>query len=122
MGTTLLVLTVVSLATSLAIWVSIAVAAAVLELGMKKTFSWKLLSEIKSNMAASVKSMPVCMAVCTIMVFASYALSLRARPSAEKSGCACRCEKCENAARRVEAVIRYLALDDEDLYGDKENN
>ena len=36
--------------------------------------------------------------------------------------CTCQCRKCKVAAERVEAVIRYLELNDKDLYGVKEND
>lgn len=70
----------------------------------------------------SIKSQFVIMAVYTI-IFALCAFDVTEKISAENSGeCTCQCMKCKATAERVEAVIRYLALDDEDLYGVKEND
>lgn len=73
-------------------------------------------------MSWSVKSAFVVMAVCMI-VFAPCAFDAAEKISAANRGeCTCQCKKCKAVAERVEAVIRYLALDDEDLYGVKEND
>ena len=70
----------------------------------------------------SIKSMLAVMAVCMI-VFVPFAFDAAEKISAANNGkCTCQCSKCKATAERVEAVIRYLALDDEDLYGIKEND
>ena len=102
----------------------ISILAAVTELSIREVFSPKLFSEIWSNLMTSwsIKSQFVIMAVYTI-IFTICAFDVTEKISAENNGeCTCQCRKCKATAERVEAVIRYLALDDEDLYGVKEND
>lgn len=115
---------VLSVVVSSATWFLISILIAITELSIREIFSPKLFSEIWSNltMSWSIKSAFVVMAVCMI-VFAPCAFDAAEKISAANRGeCTCQCKKCKAAAERVEAVIRYLALDDEDLYGVKEND
>jgi len=115
---------VLSAVVSSAMWFLISIMIAITELSIREIFSPKLFSEIWSNltMSWSIKSAFVVMAVCMI-VFAPCAFDAAEKISAANRGeCTCQCKKCKAAAERVEAVIRYLALDDEDLYGVKEND
>jgi len=115
---------VLSAVVGFAMWFLISALVAVKELPVREVFSAKLFSEIRSNltMSWSVKSAFAVMAVCMI-VFAPCAFDAAEKISAANRGeCTCQCKKCKAVAERVEAVIRYLALDDEDLYGVKEND
>lgn len=115
---------VLSAVVSSATWFLISILIAITELSIREIFSPKLFSEIWANltMSWSIKSAFVVMAVCMI-VFAPCAFDAAEKISAANRGeCTCQCKKCKAAAERVEAVIRYLALDDEDLYGVKEND
>lgn len=120
----MLAVLVLSLVVSSATWFLISIMVAITELSIREVFSPRLFSEIRSNltMSWSIRSAFVVMAVCMI-VFAPCAFDAAEKISAATRGeCTCRCKKCKAAAERVEAVIRYLALDDEDLYGVKEND
>ena len=120
----ILAVLVLSAVVSSATWFLISIFAAVTELPVREVFSSKLFSEIWSNLKASwsIKSMFAVMAVCAI-VFTPCAFDAAEKISAANHGeCTCQCRKCKATAERVEAVIRYLALDDEDLYGIKEND
>ena len=115
---------ILSAIVSSAAWFLISILIAITELSIREVFSSKLFSEIWSNltMSWSVKSAFVVMAVCMI-VFALCAFDAAEKISAANHGeCTCQCKKCKAVTERVEAVIRYLALDDEDLYGVKEND
>lgn len=115
---------ILSAAAGFAMWFLISIFVAVAELPIREVFSAKLFSEIWSNltMSWSVKFAFVVMAVCMI-VFAPCVFDAARKISAANRGeCTCQCKKCKAVAERVEAVIRYLALDDEDLYGVKEND
>ena len=115
---------VLSIVVSSAAWFLISALVAITELSIREIFSLKLFSEIWSNltMSWSFKSAFVVAAVCMI-VFAPCAFDAAEKISAANRGeCTCQCKKCKAVAERVEAVIRYLALDDEDLYGVKEND
>ena len=113
-----------SVAVSFAMWFLISILAAITELSIREVFSPKLFSEIRSNLATSwsIKSAFVIMAICMIAL-APCAFDAAEKISAANRGeCTCQCRKCKVAAERVEAVIRYLELDDKDLYGVKEND
>lgn len=113
-----------SIAVSFAMWFLISILAAITELSIREIFSPKLFSEIRSNLATSwsIKSAFVIMVICMIAL-APCAFDAAEKISAANRGeCACQCRKCKVAAERVEAVIRYLELDDKDLYGVKEND
>lgn len=115
---------ILSAAASFVMWFLISILVAVTELPVREVFSAKLFSEIRSNlmMSWSVKSAFVVMIICMI-VFVPCAFDAMEKISAANRGeCTCKCKKCKAVADRVEAVIRYLALDDEDLYGIKEND
>lgn len=115
---------VLSVVISSVTWFLISILIAITELSIREVFSPKLFSEIWSNLAMSwsIKSAFVVMVVYMI-VFTPCAFDAAEKISAANRGeCTCQCKKCKAAADRVEAVIRYLALDDEDLYGIKENN
>ena len=102
----------------------ISILVAITELSIREVFSPKLFSEIWSNLATSwsIKSAFVIMVICMIAL-APYAFDAAEKISAANRGeCTCQCRKCKATAERVEAVIGYLALDDEDLYGIKEND
>lgn len=120
----MLAVLVLSAVVSSATWFLISIFAAVAELPIQEVFSSKLFSEIWSNLKTSwsIKSAFVIMAVCMI-IFTPCAFAAAEKISAENNGeCTCQCRKCKATAERVEAVIRYLALDNEDLYGVKEND
>lgn len=115
---------ILSAAASFVMWFLISALVAVKELSIREVFSPKLFSEIWSNltMAWSIKSAFAVMTVCMI-VFVPCTFDAAEKISAANRGeCTCQCKKCKAVAERVEAVIRYLALDDEDLYGVKEND
>lgn len=115
---------ILSAAASFAMWFLISILVAVIEVPVREVFSAKLFSEVRSNlmMSWSVKSAFIVMIICMI-VFAPCTFDAAEKISAANRGeCICKCKKCKAAADRVEAVIRYLALDDEDLYSIKENN
>ena len=120
----MLAVLVLSAVVSSATWFLISILAAVTELSIREVFSPKLFSKIWSNLTTLwlIKFAFVVMAVCMI-VFVPFAFDAAEKISAANNGeCTCQCRKCKATAERVEAVIRYLALDDEDLYGIKENN
>lgn len=115
---------VLSVVVGSATWFLISILVAITELSIREVFSLKLFSRIWSNLTISwsIKSAFVVMAICMI-VFAPYAFDAAEKISAANRGeCTCQCKKCKAVTERVEAVIRYLALDDEDLYGVKEND
>ena len=120
----ILAVLVLSAVVSSATWFLISIFAAVTELSIREVFSPKLFSKIWSNLTTLwlIKFAFVVMAVCMI-VFVPFAFDAAEKISAANNGeCTCQCSKCKATAERVEAVIRYLALDDEDLYGIKEND
>ena len=102
----------------------ISILAAVIELPIREVFSPKLFSEIWSNLMTSwsIKSQFAVMAVCMIAFTPCIFDAAEKISAANRGECICQCSKCKATAERVEAVIRYLALDDEDLYGVKEND
>ena len=73
-------------------------------------------------MSWSVKSAFVVMIICMIVFVPCVFDAVEKIAAANRGECTCQCKKCKAVAERVEAVIRYLALDGEDLYGIKENN
>ena len=120
----ILAVLVLSAVVSSATWFLISILAAVTELSIREVFSPKLFSKIWSNLTTLwlIKFAFVVMVVCMI-VFAPFAFDAAEKILAVNNGeCTCQCSKCKATAERVEAVIRYLALDDEDLYGIKEND
>ena len=121
---TILAVLVLSVVVSFATLFLISILAAVIELPIREVFSPKLFSEIWSNLMTSwsIKSQFAIMAVYMI-AFTPCAFDAAEKISAANRGeCTCQCRKCKVAAERVEAVIRYLELDDKDLYGVKEND
>ena len=113
-----------SIAVSFAMWFLISILAAITELSIREIFSPKLFSEIWSNLATSwsIKSAFVIMVICMIAL-ALCAFDAAAKISAaNRDECTCQCRKCKVAIERVEAVIRYLELNDKDLYSVKEND
>ena len=120
----ILAVLVLSVIVGFTTYLLISILAAITELSIREVFSPKLFSEIWSNLATSwsIKSAFVIMVICMI-AFAPFAFDAAKKISAANNGeCTCQCRKCKATAERIEAVIRYLALDDEDLYGIKENN
>ena len=120
----ILAVLILSAVVSSATWFLISILAAVTELSIREVFSPKLFSEIRSNLATSwsIKSAFVIMVICMIAL-APCAFDAAEKISAANRGeCTCQCRKCKVAAERVEAVIRYLELNDKDLYGVKEND
>lgn len=121
---TILAVLVLSVVVSFVTLFLISILAAVIELPIREVFSPKLFSEIWSNLMTSwsIKSQFAIMAVCMI-AFTPCVFDAAEKISVANNGeCTCQCRKCKATAERVEAVIRYLALDDEDLYGVKEND
>ena len=120
----ILAVLVLSVIVGFTTYLLISILAAITELSIREVFSPKLFSEIRSNLATSwsIKSAFVIMVICMIAL-APCAFDAAEKISAANRGeCTCQCRKCKVAAERVEAVIGYLALDDEDLYGVKEND
>ena len=120
----ILAVLVLSVIVGFTTYLLISILAAITELSIREVFSPKLFSEIWSNLATSwsIKSAFVIMVICMIALV-PYAFDAAEKVSAANRGeCTCQCSKCKAVAERVEAVIRYLALDDEDLYGVKEND
>lgn len=113
-----------SIAVSFAMRFLISILAAITELSIREIFSPKLFSEIWSNLATSwsIKSTFVIMVICMIALAPCTFDAAEKISAANRGECACQCRKCKATTERVEAVIRYLALDDEDLYGIKEND
>ena len=120
----ILAVLVLSAIVCFATYLLISILVAITELSIREIFSPKLFSEIRSNltMSWSIKSQFAIMAVCMI-AFTPCVFDAAEKISVANNGeCTCQCRKCKATAERVEAVIRYLALDDEDLYGVKEND
>jgi len=109
---------VLSSAAAVVFWVMTSLVCAIKNLSLPEIFSAELFRELFWNMKLTRYYLPVLLGI-----FAIYLMIV----SSESKGLAsngCRCDKCEKTAekleevsRRLEAVIKYYALDDDDLFG-----
>ena len=109
--------------TSFLMWFAVSAVIAVESLSLHDVFSRKFFAETAKNMKISRSTIFVVMVLVTA-VFVPMFASVAKRQAADAAAgfkCTCGCRRCEETARKVEGMIKYFALDEDDLRGNEEN-
>lgn len=87
------------------------------DLTLKKMFTMQMLNEWVSNIKFLCTTKVITIgAFLLFIILLPMAYDANERATNKKNNaCVCNCERCKDVSNKVDAIVKYLALDDEDI-------